>query len=496
MTNFLTNPTKPRMTQIVSIVALLIFMPLLLFGTQQIIELVSKAAGTPANIVVNTKLTQETLNLDFYHAFAQGGVEPSNMLQPVKNQIAGLKPQYIRLDHIYDGYDVVGRSGDQLTFNWTKLDDIVNTILATGAKPLLALSYMPSAIAQGGSIINPPDDWNKWSLVVQKTIEHFSGRSGKNLRNVYYEVWNEPDLAQFGGWKYSGTQKNYITLYQYASAGARSAQNVNSFRLCGPATSGLYQSWIIALAGSGSRVDCFSWHSYQADPAQYLQDQENLSTWLNPWPNYVLPATTPRLITEFGFTGDKSALYGYSYAAAHAAAVIRQLLSNGVTYAFSFELKDGPDDKNDTPDKGWGLISHENNGTQPKTRYYVYSFIDAMAGTRIKLTGEGSCVTGFASTRDNVFRILLVNFGPGCNGSQTVPITFSNLDPGTYKYRQHFFQGQDVTLTQTIAPPSASPTGQSGFGTLNQPKVAPVTSIQNTIIIPPSGIVELELSKQ
>jgi hypothetical protein len=463
----LASQTKPRLTQIVSIIALLIFMPLLLFGTREVVTLLTRASGTPANIVVNTKLILEPLGLDFYHAFAQGGEESTDMIKPVISEIRALKPKLIRLDHLYDHYDVVGKSGDQLTFNWSRLDEAVGSITATGAKPLLALSYMPSSIAKDGNIIGPPNNWDDWAQVVQKTIEHYSGKSGKNMSGIYYEVWNEPDLAQFGGWKYGG-DKSYITLYQHASTGARRAQNVNTFYLGGPATTGLYKSWILALVNSGNRLDFISWHTYQRDPLKYDQDQQDIISWLLPYPNYTL---IQKLITEFGFTGDKSTGYGSMYGAAHTAAVIRQLISGGPTYAFSFQPKDGPRQQSGN---GWGLVTHEDNGKKPKPRYFVYSFIDAMAGKRVSLAGEGTWVTGFASTRDNVLRVLLVNFDTGGTHTEAVPITFGNLDPGTYKYRQHFFLGQDVTLTETV--------GQD--------------TLQKKILMPASSIVMLELTKQ
>jgi len=467
MSNFLTNPTKPRLTQIVSLIALLIFMPLLILGTQEVATLITRASGTPANIVVNTKLTLEPLNLDFYHAFAQGGEEPGNMLAPVTNEIRALAPKLIRIDHLYDLHHVVGKSGDLFTFDWTSLDNTVDTILATGAKPVLALSYMPDVIARDGNIINPPNNWDDWALVVQRTIEHYSGKGGKNISGIYYEVWNEPDLAQFGGWKYGG-DKNYITLYQYASAGAKRAAGVNTFYLGGPGTTGLYKSWILALVGSGARIDFLSWHTYQPDPARYAQDQENIISWLLPYPNYTL---IPKLITEFGFTGSKSTAYGTMYAAAHAAAVVRQLISGGPLYALSFQPIDGP--KQESGD-GWGLITNEDNGKKPKPRYYIYSFIDAMAGSRVSVSGEGSWVTGFASTKNNVLRVLLVNFDTSGKHVETVPVTFGNLDSGTYKYRQHFFLGQDVTLTETVAE----------------------NSLQKKILMSASSVVMLELTKQ
>lgn len=469
MSNFLTRRTTPKLTQIVSLIALLIFMPILLLGTREVVTLITRATGTPANIVVNTQLTLETLDLSFYHAFSQGGEESTDMLAPVVSEVRALKPKIIRLDHLYDHYDVVGKSGSELTFNWSKLDAAVDTILDTGAKPLLVLSYMPSVIARDGSVINPPNNWDEWALVVQRTIEHYSGRGGKNIPGVYYEVWNEPDLAQFGSWKYGG-EKSYITLYRYASLGASRAQGVNAFSLGGPSTTGLYKSWILALIGSGNRVDFLSWHTYQRDPMRFAKDQEDIISWLLPYPRFTL---IPKLITEFGFTGDKSTLYGGSYAAAHAAAVIRQLVSGGPAYAFSFQPKDGP---NQEDGSGWGLVTHETNGKKPKPRYYVYSYIDSMAGQRISLSGEGTWVTGFASTREGVVRVLLVNFDTRGTHTEKVPVTFGNLQPGSYAYRQRFFLGTDVTLTETVTETE--------------------TTLQKEIFMPASSLVLLELTKK
>lgn len=441
---FLTRQVPHNITSLVSLFALLLFLPLLLLVTYQTVTLISRAAGTPANIVVGTQETLEQIDTNFYHAFSQGGEESIDMLAPVVSELRTLKPKLIRIDHLYDYYDVVGRAGDGLTFDFSKLDRAVDTILATGARPLLVLSFMPQAIAKDGNIINPPNDWNEWSLVVQRTIEHYSGRSQKNIQGIYYEVWNEPDLAQFGGWKYGG-EKSYITLYRQAAIGAQNAKNVNQFFLGGPATTGLYKNWILALVQSGSRLDFISWHTYDANPAKFATDQRDLITWLLPFPNYTL---TPQLITEFGFTGNKDPRYGTSFAAAHAAAVIRQLISGGPAYAFSFQPKDGPNQQNGD---GWGLLTHEDNGKKPKPRYYVYNFIDAMAGARLNLTGEGTWVTGFASTREGTTRVLLVNFDRNGSHSESVPVTFTGLDAGNYGYTERLLSGRNIKRTEQVA---------------------------------------------
>ncbi|MFZ5535645.1 MAG: GH39 family glycosyl hydrolase [Patescibacteria group bacterium] len=432
-----------RTTSIISFLGLIIFLPLFIMAIGSTITILTRASGTPANIVVDTSTRLEPIKTDFYHAFAQGGEEQNDMLQSIAGDVRALRPQVIRIDHLYDSYQVVGRDDNGLTFDWTRLDAVVNTIISTGAKPVLALSYMPNVIAKDGVIINPPNDWNEWSLVVQKTIEHYSGKGARNLNGVYYEVWNEPDLAQFGSWKLGG-EKNYLTLYRYAAIGANNAQNVNQFFLGGPSTTGLYKNWIIALAESGNRLNFFSWHSYLSDPEQFATDQRNIISWLVQYPSYTL---LPKLITEFGFTGSKSNGYGTMYGAAHTAAVIRQLISGGPTYLMSFQLKDGP---NQSDGSGWGLITHDDNGLKKKPRYSVYSFIDTMAGTRMQLTGEGSWVTGFATIQNDVMRVLLVNFDSKGSHTEQVPVKFTKLAPGSYKLRERFLFGRDATKPYTV----------------------------------------------
>ena len=432
-----------RTTSIISFIGLIIFLPLFIMAIGQTVILLSRASGTPANIIVDTSSRLEPINTDFYHSFAQGGEESNDMIKSIVPQVKALQPKTIRIDHLYDNYHVVRRDGAGLAFDWSKLDDVVQTILSTGAKPILALSYMPDVIAKDGSIINPPNDWNEWALVVQRTIEHYSGKSGLNINGIYYEVWNEPDLAQFGSWKLGG-EKNYLTLYHYASVGANSAQGVNTFYLGGPATTGLYKNWIVALVESGNRVNFFSWHSYLSDPERFATDQRNIISWLVQYPSYTL---LPKLITEFGFTGSKSNGYGTTYGAAHAAAVIRQLISGSPTYLSTFQLKDGPGQADGS---GWGLVTHDDNGLKKKPRYSVYSFIDGMAGTRMNLTGEGSWVTGFASVKDGVMRVLLVNFDQNGSHTEQVPVQFTKLTPGAYKLRQRFLFGSDTTRTYGI----------------------------------------------
>ena len=108
MPNILVQRTSGKTVSIVSLVALLIFLPLLLLAVYQTATLISRAVGIQANIEIDTKATLEPITTDWFHAFTQGGEEQTDMLAPVTSQIRALSPRRIRIDHIYDYYNIVG----------------------------------------------------------------------------------------------------------------------------------------------------------------------------------------------------------------------------------------------------------------------------------------------------------------------------------------------------------------------------------------------------
>ncbi|KUK79130.1 MAG: hypothetical protein XD95_0595, partial [Microgenomates bacterium 39_7] len=159
-------------------------------------EFFSQASGEPANITVDTQNVLGTLNRSWRN-LAQGGESKNWRLQPISEKVKRLNPQQIRVDHIYDFYDIVHGSPGNLSFDFTQLDIIINDILEVGAKPYISLSYMPPTISSG-DIVDAPHNWADWQLTVQRTIEHISGTRG--ITDVYYEVWNEPNLnIEWGG---------------------------------------------------------------------------------------------------------------------------------------------------------------------------------------------------------------------------------------------------------------------------------------------------------
>lgn len=432
-------------------------------------EFFSQASGEPANIVVDTQAVLGPMPRPWRN-LAQGGEAFDWRLQPLSSQVAALNPEYIRIDHIYDFYDIVGGSPGNLTFDFTKFDVILDDIEATGAKPYIALSYMPPAISSG-DIVDTPVNWTDWQVVVQRTIQHVSGTRG--TEDVYYEVWNEPDL--FGDWKYYGG-KNYLTMYSYAAQGAAQARanGVTRFKLGGPGITALYKNWFNALAehaiNNNLQLDFFSWHRYNHDIDQYNEDMSLARGWLAEYPQ--LEPTLELHITEWGHDSDIHPGYDGNYGAAHTVAGSIEMV-NSVERAFAFEIQDGAHPEGKPYWGRWGLFTAPSAGSRAKPRYSALKMLDSIADQRLQLLGKGYWVKALAA-RDGEgnTEVVLANFDQLGRHVEVVPITFENITPGEYLVHKELLDG--FKSTETVATDGAA---------LKVEFTMPVNSV---------GIVELE----
>jgi len=407
----------------------------------------SKATPVKANIVIDTTKTLGPFP-DRWKALAQGGEEKGRMLGNVVSQIAGLYPRYIRLDHIYDYYDVISRNNKgSLVFNWNKLDETVCDIYHAGAKPFFSLGYMPPVISSDGSLISEPKDWNEWSTVVQKTIEHYSGKDNRLCgqitgfwkTDVYYEVWNEPDLETFGKWSLYGGSKDYKLLYSYSVLGAQNAKRVYPFKLGGPATTALYQNWIQVFLdyvnANNLRLDFLSWHHYSKKTDDYTDDMINLNSYLTP-EKYRKYQRLPRIISEWGYDSEPNPIADTDIGAAYTIASIHNFIDYGFEMAFLFEIKDGPSPR-------WGILSY--NGIE-KPRYSSLKLLNLLEGKKLLVNGEGIYIDALASTSPEKTTVVLVNYDENNKNTELVPVTLTNLNPGKYTITMYYLGGNPISI--------------------------------------------------
>ena len=415
------------------------------FLVSQAVRLFSRATGVSANIIVDASVNQGSIQ-PIWQALAQGG-EEKYPFGSVTQEIASLKPKYIRIDHIFDSYNVVKKQDNQLVFNWSELDTLVDEILATSSRPFFSLSYMPPDIAKEGNPTNQPVSWSDWSTLIKETVQHYSGKNQRNLNDAIYEVWNEPDL--FGNWKI-GQDKDYLLLYKHAVEGASAAQNVNNFKIGGPSITAPYAAWVEGFLGYLSqyrlRIDFYSWHRYSPNPEKFQEDINLVDTWLFKNAGYHLE----KYLTEWGSDSENSPNHDGNFDAAHLVATVRLLIQR-VDLAFVFEPKDGPDPGGKRYWGRWGLLTHEKAGpVEKKPKYYALQILNQVSGDRLSLEGEGTWVTGFATKKDRKIQIILVNFDPGSQHFETVPLTITNLENGNYSYKENFLVGVQKNSTEVI----------------------------------------------
>jgi hypothetical protein len=436
---------------------------------QQVKEFLASATGEPANLQVRTQNSLGPLPRPWQN-LAQGGEMHDWNMGPIKGQVAALQPRYIRLDHLYSFYEIAQRDGNgQVTYNFSKLDAVVNEILEVGAKPYFSLSYMPTQLSADGSITGAPANYGEWQSLVRATIQHYSGTRG--ISDVMYEVWNEPDL--FGGWKTYG-DKNYLTLYWYAHLGQAQTSGTKPYKFGGPATTALYKNWFDALAKlkeeQGARLDFISWHHYSKDVDRFREDFALAKQWQSENPAL---ATVELHLTEFGPDSEVDPSNDSSVGAAHLAAVATEM-PGFVDRAFIFEIEDGKDPTGREFWGRWGLLTHRDFGNKIKPRYSAQRLLNRMEGEQLQVLGKGTWVKALASRSGSDILMIVANYDQYGRHAEDVPLTFTDIEPGEYKLEIF----------------------QLGGGTRNVNLSTSATTAATTLPMSPNSVVFLRLKKQ
>lgn len=122
-------------------------------------------------------------------------------------------------------------------YDWTIVDKIVDTFVERGMKPMMEIGFMPEALStepqpyrhewEPGQPYNkvytgwryPPKDYKKWAGLVYEWVRHSVDRYGKEeVESWYWHLWNEPDIAYWGG-----TMEEFFKLYDYTADAVKRA---------------------------------------------------------------------------------------------------------------------------------------------------------------------------------------------------------------------------------------------------------------------------------
>ena len=162
------------------------------------------------------------------------------------------------------------------------MDRILDTWVQSGARPFVEIGFMPKALSthpdpyvpvwKPGDNFDryyvgwayPPNDYGKWSALVEGLVRHAVARYGQaSVEQWYWEVWNEPDIAYW-----HGTPEEYDKLYDVTAAAVK--RSLPGANVGGPAWStgpsgakagAFLKQFLEHVAQAGTPLDFISFHA-------------------------------------------------------------------------------------------------------------------------------------------------------------------------------------------------------------------------------------------
>lgn len=381
----------------------------------------------PRVIVANIHDTSGPVNRSF--DFSVGSDYSGTLIQrDSQNQLEMVTDElgfrYIRFHAIFhDALGTVRVKNGKIVYNWTKIDQLYDNLLARHIKPFVELSFTPKALATSNHSIfyyhantsHPiPKEWHNLIVAFARHLEKRYGKA--EIRSWYFEVWNEPNLSGF--WQ-NADQKAYFQLYDST---ARALKSVDpKLRVGGPATAG--GEWIPAFLDyvkkTHAPIDFVTTHTYGVKGG-FLDPDGKSDLLLDPSPNAIVGTVRrvrrqiaaspfPRLplyITEWSTSYTPADPVHDSYVSA--AYILSKLkacegLAQGMSYWTYSDLFEEAGPPPAAFYGGFGLVTRD--GIR-KPSFFAYKYLHALSGETIPSSDAQSML----STNGENFTAVLWDF--------------------------------------------------------------------------------------
>lgn len=311
---------------------------------------------------------------------------------------------------------------DTLIYSFFNADQIVDFLLSIGMKPFVELGFMPGALASGSktvfhyrSNVTAPKDYGQWATLIRKLVEHWVERYGlAEVREWFFEVWNEPNLDWFGNAK----QSDYFKLYRHT---AHAIKDVDAgLRVGGPATA--LNAWICDFLefcrNDHIPVDFVTTHHYpndvngmeRADTVTQLAASRRSALRDQTRKVRDQAGSMPVYYTEWCTSSNpRNPLHDEPYAAAF---VVKTILeANGLVQGYSYWTFSDIFEENYFPSVpfhgGFGLLNIHGIA---KPTYRAFELLHHLGTELLPVEGSNATVDVWIVRRGNSATILLTNF--------------------------------------------------------------------------------------
>jgi xylan 1,4-beta-xylosidase len=343
-----------------------------------------------------------------------------------------------------DDMSTVINLNGRLLYSFFNADQIFDYLLSIGMKPFVELSFMPTALAAGDQTVfhyranvTPPRDPAEWSVLIRKLVRHWVDRYGiDEVRQWFFEVWNEPNLTAFG----TGAQDDYFVLYRYSVEAIRSVDA--ALKVGGPATAD--NAWIVDFLdfcrSNALPVDFISTHHYPTD--SFGEPGDDSVTQLAKSKRSVLRDEARQVRTQAGdlpvyytewctSSNPRDPLHDDPYAAAF---IVKTVLeANGLVQGYSYWTFSDIFEENYFPSVpfqgGFGLMSIHG---VPKPSYRAYQLLHGLGNTLWTVEGNHPTVDAWLVSGEHSATVVLTNFALPRHPIETQQVSFALNGAGPF----------------------------------------------------------------
>ncbi len=352
-------------------------------------------------------------------ALGQGGLSPEPMLDGRLTEIRALNPAVIRI-FLSEYYEVISETGE---YHFDALDKMVEDILATGAKPFMAIALKPKLFFPViDENIVEPNDYKRWEDFIYNLVRHYKDM-GAGI--TYWEVGNEVDIGEIGGTPYKfNNPPDYVRYYKHTTAAVLRADP--DAKVGGPALADYKSSILPELIRASSRekfqLDFVSWHHYNNDPKVFRSQIEYVKGLVRQYPDQ-----NPELIMNEWNVDLFNPILDPRYQPCFVAETIWQMKDAGLDWSSYYHIRDWyvsyetfakiHSRKGTAFMARWwnrqaqfsGLFDYQNN---VRPAYFTFKLLARMAGNRLETSSSSNVVHGFAAEDPilEMYNLMLWNF--------------------------------------------------------------------------------------
>lgn len=396
------------------------------------------------NFTLDTKQTGDDLDIGRF-SLGQGGLGPGPDIAFHTQELRNLNLKIIRL-FIQEYYDLYPKKG---AYNWTLLDRSVEAIIATGAKPLMCITFKPKTIfPEIDPNIVEPKDYQEWEQLVYELVRHYNEEKKYGIE--YWEVGNEPDFGERGGCPFLFTPENYPRFYEHTVQAIKRADP--KAKVGGPALahydSSLLSPFLKYCAANKTPLDFVSWHVYSRDPKTFGQQILFVRELLD---EYNLKCETS--INEWNLNFSNVLKYADlpEYQPCFVVDVVNTMIEQGLSHCCYYHIRNVNVVKEtfgflSTPSKssygvnfGFSMLGMFDSQGVARPVYFAFKLLSRLLGKRIKIINAGENVKILAAydKESRMATALIWNFAVDEPKEETINLSILAAEEGDWCYTRH-----------------------------------------------------------